>query len=216
MHCASVDAPRAWGRDVYESVLFFYDVKVFYRELHFGTAEIVDVDGKIDGAVGLAQNVSLETCHVACLDTHLGAFVQLRGIDGNGVLGIAYHAHEILHLGMGNAGKTSKAIFIYTGTIGEETYDELRPAGKVIALFFSTLDEEVAGAQHPFYPFALLDAGPLMQFALCGDVGIHLVACVVYLIHILHPNEFFNFFYTLFLGVGGDNGYIPVVIIFHI
>ena len=27
--------------------LFFYDVEVFYRELHFGTAEIVDVDGKI-------------------------------------------------------------------------------------------------------------------------------------------------------------------------
>ena len=37
--------------------LFFYDVKVFYRELHFGTAEIVDVDGKINGAVGLAQKV---------------------------------------------------------------------------------------------------------------------------------------------------------------
>ena len=29
-------------------VLHFYDVEVFYRELHFGTAEIVDVDGKID------------------------------------------------------------------------------------------------------------------------------------------------------------------------
>ena len=38
----------------------------------------------------------------------------------------------------------------------------------------------------------------------------------IYVKYDVDVQKFFNFFYTLFLGVGGDNGYIPVVIIFHI
>ena len=77
--------------------------------LHFGIAEEIDAEGEQGATVGLFTDVGFQTCEFAGLDANSVAYMDAGGVDGDFILCIAYHAHEVFHLFVGDAGEISTA-----------------------------------------------------------------------------------------------------------
>lgn len=191
-----------------------YQLKQFERALHDGIAEHIDAQGDGGGAIGLAVDVAFDAGHAACLDADLTAYLQPRGIDGDGGLGIAYHTHEVLHLGVGYAGEVGPSKAIFAGAIHQEVKDELGFAGYLVTVGLGAADKEVAGAEDFIDLLALACAGPDAHLLLYGNID--LGPCFGFEglrgVFMKLSQQCFELFLVGFLGIGRDYGDEPAVV----
>ena len=89
--------------------LFLDEFEDFGGTFHFGVAEEIDAEGEQGATVGLFADVGFQACEFAGLDADSVAYMDAGGVDGDFILGIAYHAHEVFHLFVGDAGEVSTA-----------------------------------------------------------------------------------------------------------
>lgn len=171
-------------------------------ELGGGVPEHVDADGELRLALGGAYEEALDAGEASALDTHLAAYLQAGGVDGDGRVGIAHHALEVDHLVVGDDGEVGSSVVVVARAVHHEVEDELSLAGYGVACVTGAADEEVAGTDAPVDPVAPACAGPLVELALHGDVGLDAVAVVV-------SEHLLKSVLAGCLGVGGDYGYEP-------
>ena len=101
--------------------------------VHLGIAQEIDAKDYGGGAVRGFFEERLDTAESAGLDAYLAAGTEAGGIDGDGTVAIAYHADEVEHLGVGDAGKVVPARGGRAGSVHQETVDETGFAGYLIA-----------------------------------------------------------------------------------
>lgn len=175
--------------------------------LRRGIAEHVDADGELRLSTGLLHKITLQTCQAPALDTDTAADLQTRGIDRYRSLGVANHALEVEHLVVGNHGEVGLAEVVAAGGIRQEVMDELCVAGYRVTDLTAAADEEITRAETTVDPMTTARAGPLVELALDGNVGlkINLTLAGKQLVELLTARRF---------GVGRDDGYEPAAF-FH-
>ena len=152
--------------------LFVFDhFHQFDGAFHGGVAEEVDAEGEFGGlGIGCLEHVALQSGQASALDAYPVAYAQVGRLDRHLALSISHHQHKIFHLIGRDAGKVVSAIGILAGTVHHKVEDELGLTGDVVTFLVGAADEEVAGANHLVHPHSFACAGPLVQFALYGDV----------------------------------------------
>ena len=89
--------------------LFLDQFEVVDGTFHFGIAEEIDTEGERGATIRLFTDVGFQACETAGLDADPVSHMDVGGVDGDLVLCIAYHAHEVFHLFVGDAGEISTA-----------------------------------------------------------------------------------------------------------
>ena len=89
--------------------LFLDEFEDFGGTFHFGVAEEIDAEGVHGATIGLFTDVGFQACETAGLDAHPASHMDTGGVDGDFILCIAYHAHEVFHLCVGDASEISTA-----------------------------------------------------------------------------------------------------------
>ena len=86
---------------------------------------------------------------------------------------------------------------------------ELGITGYLIAYLLCALDKKIAGAKDFVYPDSLSCTRPFVHLALDRDVAVKVGVTFFF------PKSL-QFFLTRFLGVGGNDSYIPAMLFFHV
>ena len=145
--------------------------------------------------------------------------MELGRVYRHGILGIAHHLAESVHLAVGDAGEVVSAVFGFPCPVHKEVEDELGTAGYVIAVFVRTADEDVARTEYLVNPDALAGARPLMQLSLDGNVRddflVLVFAIIIFLLLVQDCKEFIQLVTAGFFCIGGYNGYEPLISVSH-
>ena len=176
---------------------------------HSITKEIDAEDNHV-GTFGNLVDVALQTCQETGLDAYLAAYSQTGGADGDLVLCIAYHTHEVFHLLVGDAGKVAPASIVLRGTIHQEVEDELGLTGYLVADAVSAPNEEITGAEDFFHFHTLAGAGAVAHLLLDGDVCCDGLSVLHHIFLLPEADEVAQPINSPLLGIGRDDGYKPV------
>lgn len=176
---------------------------------HSITKEI-DTEDNQGGTFGILVVVALQTCQATGLDAYLAAYSQTGGVDGDLILCIAYHTHEVFHLLIGDAGKVAPASIVLRGTIHQEVEDELGLTGYLVADAVSAPYEEITGAEDFFYFHTLAGAGAVAHLLLDGDVCCDGLSVLHHIFLLPEADEVAQPINSPLLGIGRDDGYKPV------
>ena len=89
--------------------LFLDQFEVIDGTLHFGIAEEIDAEGERGATIRLFTDVCFQASETASFDADPVSQMDTGWVDSDLILCLAYHAHEVFHLYVGDAGEVPPA-----------------------------------------------------------------------------------------------------------